>query len=243
MAERYREQMLEEVNQLLENYPELDYSIPADGVISHTDLLILNNLARELKQQQRKEENSKKQLEECTFKPVTLPNSLHSSAISSSEGGLGHKKSLELYNYHRNLQNKKESLRLSRQNDDAGLKECTFAPALNHAKVAPDTRNYHTKQVEEALYRMKKGRQDREVKQKFLQRGERVKEEAEYFSLKEKAHTSEPEEAPTLLLDVNLGEKMDRITLYPGDEGRLEEIAGEFAARHGLDEENREKLC
>jgi hypothetical protein len=40
MAERYREQMLEEVNQLLENYPELDYSIPADGVISHTDLLI-----------------------------------------------------------------------------------------------------------------------------------------------------------------------------------------------------------
>jgi hypothetical protein len=46
MAERYREQMLEEVNQLLENYPELDYSIPADGVISHTDLLILNNLAR-----------------------------------------------------------------------------------------------------------------------------------------------------------------------------------------------------
>lgn len=46
LAERHREQMLEEVNQLLENYPELDYSIPADGVISHTDLLILNNLAR-----------------------------------------------------------------------------------------------------------------------------------------------------------------------------------------------------
>lgn len=232
------------MNQLLENYPELDYSIPADGVISHTDLLVLNNLARELKQQQRKEEASKKQLEECTFKPATLPNSMHNSTISSGEGGLGHKKSLELYNYHRNLQSKKESLRLSRQSQDADLKECTFAPALSHAKVNADTRNYHTKQVEETLYRMKKGRHDREEKQKFLERGERSKKEAEYFSLKEKPPAaSEPEEAPTLLLDVNLGEKMDRITLYPGDEHRLEEIAGEFAARHGLDEENREKLC
>jgi hypothetical protein len=54
--------MLEEVNQLLENYPELDYSIPADGVITHTDLLILNSLAKEIKQQQRKEENNKKKL-------------------------------------------------------------------------------------------------------------------------------------------------------------------------------------
>lgn len=66
------------------------------------------------------------------------------------------------------------------------LKECTFAPVLNHTKVNPDTRNYHTKQVEEALYRMKKGRNDREEKQKFLQRGERSKKENEYFSLKEK---------------------------------------------------------
>ena len=53
---------------------------------------------------------------------------------------------------------------------------------------------------------MKKGRQDREEKQKFLQRGEKTKKETEYFSIKEKAATmSEPEEAPTLLLDVNLG--------------------------------------
>lgn len=62
MAEKFREQMLEEVNQLLENYPELDYSIPADGVISHTDLLILNNLAKEIKQQKRKEERSRQKL-------------------------------------------------------------------------------------------------------------------------------------------------------------------------------------
>lgn len=71
---------------------------------------------------------------------------MHNSTVSN-DTALGHKKSLELYNYHRNLQHKKESLRISRQNQDADLKECTFTPAINHAKVAPDTRNYHTKQV------------------------------------------------------------------------------------------------
>jgi hypothetical protein len=55
-----------------------------------------------------------------------------------------------------------------------------------------------------------------------LERGEKSRKKEEYFSLKEKSHASESEEAPTLLLDVNLGEKMDRITLYPGDENRLE---------------------
>lgn len=76
--------MLEEVNQLLENYPELDYTVPADGVISHTDLLILNNLAREIKQQQKKENNNKKKMQECTFKPATLPSSMQSSKVSNS---------------------------------------------------------------------------------------------------------------------------------------------------------------
>jgi hypothetical protein len=72
---------------------------------------------------------------------------------------------------------------------------------------------------------MKKGRHDREEKNKFLERGEKPsKKEAEFFSVKEKAPVSESEEAPTLLLDVNLGEKMDRITLYPGDENRLDQI-------------------
>lgn len=46
MAERHREQMLEEANKLIEAYPELESSIPSDGVISHTDLLVLHNMAR-----------------------------------------------------------------------------------------------------------------------------------------------------------------------------------------------------
>lgn len=65
-------------------------------------------------------------MEECTFKPTTISNSvtqtLNNSKISSVEGNLGHKKSLELYNFHKNLQSKKESLQASRQSEDIKLK-------------------------------------------------------------------------------------------------------------------------
>ena len=64
---------------------------------------------------------------------------------------------------------------------------------------------------------MYKGRQEYEHKQKFLERGEKVK--SRNTSIREE------EKVPTLILDVNLGEKVDRIVLYPGDEERLEEVA------------------
>jgi len=38
-----------------------------------------------------------------------------------------------------------------------------------------------------------------------------------------------------LILDVNLGDKTDRITLYREDEDKLEEVAEEFARKHDLD--------
>ena len=38
---------------------------------------------------------------------------------------------------------------------------------------------------------MKKGRQEREDKQKFLERGEKATKKEEYFSLKEKSHQTE----------------------------------------------------
>lgn len=52
---------------------------------------------------------------------------------------------------------------------------------------------------------MRKGREERDEKKKFLQRGEKgFKKNKKYQSVKEKQLT-EPEESPTLLLDVNLG--------------------------------------
>ena len=75
------------------------------------------------------------------------------------EGSLGQKKSLELYNFHREMQSKKESLRVSRQSEDSTMKECTFAPNIHRSKVQEDKSKYSTKEVEEALYRMRRGRE------------------------------------------------------------------------------------
>ena len=65
---------------------------------------------------------------------------------------------------------------------------------------------------------MRKGRKEYEEKQKFLERGEKLKNRGN-SSIKEE------ERVPTLILDVNLGEKVDRIILYRGDEDRLDEVA------------------
>lgn len=40
--------MLEEANELIEQYPEIDFAIPEDGVISHTDLLVLHKMAKDI---------------------------------------------------------------------------------------------------------------------------------------------------------------------------------------------------
>ena len=51
-----------------------------------------------------------------------------------------------------------------------------------------------------------------------------------------------PERSPILLLDVNLGNRVERLTLYSGDEECLEAVAHDFAVRHDLDEESEGKL-
>ena len=212
-------------------YPEMDFNIPKDGVISPTDLLVLYNKAKEFKLQCRKEEIEEQKLEECTFKPTTLPESqaMISSKFSTGEGSLGQKKSLELYHFHRQLQNKKESLRVSRQNEDPMMKECTFAPNIARQKVQADSSNYSTKQVQEALFRMRKGREQWEEKKRFLERGEPgMRKDQQYNSAMEKDEEKN-EETPILLLDVNLGSKVERLTLYSGDEDCLEEVARQFS--------------
>ena len=124
------------------------------------------------------------------------------------------------------MQSKKESLRVSRQSEDPGMKECTFAPQINRSKVAEDKSKYATKEVEEALYRMRKGREQYETKKKLLERGEPT-------SVKKGERQEEvAERTPILLLDVNLGSRVERLTLYSGDEECLEAVAQEFAARH-----------
>ena len=69
---------------------------------------------------------------------------------------------------------------------------------------------------------MRKGRQQWEDKQKFLARGQPgSKKDMKYCSGGEK-EDERNEETPILLLDVNLGSKVERLTLYSGDEDCLE---------------------
>jgi hypothetical protein len=47
---------------------------------------------------------------------------------------------------------------------------------------------------------------------------------------------------PSLTLDINLGDKVCKLDLYPEDGNRLVEVTEEFAERYGVDEENKKKL-
>ena len=109
------------------------------------------------------------------------------------------------------------------------MKECTFAPNIARQKVQADSSNYSTKQVQEALFRMRKGREQWEEKKRFLERGEPgMRKDQQYNSAMEKDEEKN-EETPILLLDVNLGSKVERLTLYSGDEDCLEEVARQFS--------------
>ena len=73
---------------------------------------------------------------------------------------------------------------------------------------------------------MRKGREQWEEKKRFLERGEpgSMRKDQQYNSAMEKDEEKN-EETPILLLDVNLGSKVERLTLYSGDENCLEEVA------------------
>ena len=67
-------------------YPEIDFNIPKDGIITPTDLLVLYNRAKEFKIQCQKDAQEEQELEECTFKPTTLPQSQAMVASKFSTG-------------------------------------------------------------------------------------------------------------------------------------------------------------
>lgn len=48
MAEKHRTLMLEQATELIDQYPELSSLVPEDGIITHTDLLVLHKTAKDL---------------------------------------------------------------------------------------------------------------------------------------------------------------------------------------------------
>lgn len=116
MAEKYRNTMLEEANRLIQECPTLEFKIPEDGVISHTELLVLHKMAKDLQKEKKKQEKVDEELKQCTFKPNTLTSSLGCSKASQfiPNANAGYKKSTELYEYYKEVKNKKDSLQASR---------------------------------------------------------------------------------------------------------------------------------
>lgn len=73
--------------------------IPEDGVITHTDLLVLHKVAKELEKGLKKNEMESEELKDCTFKPNTFSGSVSGSQMIDSKSG--NKKSFELYQHHK----------------------------------------------------------------------------------------------------------------------------------------------
>ena len=73
--------------------------IPEDGIVTHTDLLVLHKVAKEIEKGLKKNEMEIEELKDCTFKPNTLSGSVSGSQVVDSK--TGSKKSFELYQYHK----------------------------------------------------------------------------------------------------------------------------------------------
>lgn len=75
-----------------------------------------------------REERDDEEMRECTFKPKTLSNSMNTSKMSLNQST---NKCFELYEYHKELKSKKQSMKASRQEIDP---ECTFKPQINRSQ-------------------------------------------------------------------------------------------------------------
>lgn len=79
--------MLDKANKLIKEYPELADMIPEDGVVTHTDLLVLHKVASELEKGAKKFERQSEELKDCTFKPNTIASSFSNSQMTDSKTG------------------------------------------------------------------------------------------------------------------------------------------------------------
>ena len=80
----------------------------------------------------------------------------------------------------------------------------------------------------------------------FLERGEKPKDHQNTSNSRIASHKgsldSSAIESPNLIIDVNMGDKIEQIMIYKGDEYRIPELAKNFAIKHNLDYNSQLKL-
>eukprot|EP00826_Nyctotherus_ovalis_P016808 TRINITY_DN14893_c0_g1_i13.p1 TRINITY_DN14893_c0_g1~~TRINITY_DN14893_c0_g1_i13.p1 ORF type:complete len:529 (-),score=142.82 TRINITY_DN14893_c0_g1_i13:183-1769(-) len=185
-----------------------------ESVIRHVDSLMRIREKQERELTARRREEEEKELSECTFKPK-----INSYTRTSSNKNLSSFPVLEELS-------KSSKLKPKRNTNNSKKK---IQPTSGHKKaeaVDPMT--------EKAIERMRKGRQDRERVRNMLERTTdtnymRFNLEKQPPKPKPAEHTERPK--PLLKIEVNIGDKIERVLVYRGD--TAESLTRDFAEAHG----------
>lgn len=185
-----------------------------ESVIRHVDSLIKIKEKQERELTARRREEEEKELSECTFKPK-----INSYTRISSNTNLSPFPALQ-------GSSKPSKLKPKQTTNDSRKR----APLTSGQKRAEGTDSM----TERAIERMRKGRQDRERIRNMLERTT----DTHYmrFHLGKQPPKHKPAEhadrpKPMLKIEVNIGDKIERVLVYRGD--TAESLARDFAETHG----------
>ena len=181
LAENYREKQLSDTAQYLFDAQK---SPPADGRLTHADLLIYQQAIQKQKLKERVQAYAKKELELCPFTPNILENKTHRSQRSVSPsnteyqsstpiGNVGIKRGQELYSLSKSATKKQDQSYVEWYDQKYG-QECTFKPAIlkpNKLFGAGDRSIDTIPDANKSIGRIKKGREEREFVNAMKTRG------------------------------------------------------------------------
>jgi len=168
LANNYREKQLLNISNII---IDLDKKPPADGMLSHADLLIYQGLSSKHKMKKQKEKSVERELDECTFKPHTnsftrLPTTSSNRLDTSFDFDSSNFRGERLYK----IASNKKKPRVDRSSNDIDFEKsaehCTFQPKVIKNPKTPlrlNTKTLETsKDFTKSVERMKKGRAQRE---------------------------------------------------------------------------------
>jgi len=185
IAQNYREKILEGTADLIQQNKVIP---PKDGKITHVDLLILSKKVVQEKIEKKAEQIKEKEVEGCTFKPVTIDyvaeGKTDSHLESSTEhprkanamppNSLGKNRAFELYSLAKPRTMKKDKDRNEIEYEKY-CDECTFQPNITSTRnskvhTKPPT-EFYAKGVDRTIDRLRSARAEREHQLMLMERG------------------------------------------------------------------------
>lgn len=167
LANNYRDKQLQTIGDLI---TELNQEPPANGVVTHADLLIYQGMSTKNKLKKERQKSKERLLDECTFKPKTnagsrLPTTTTNRYENSYDG--------EAYNFRGERLYKladTKAPKIDRSTNEVEFEKsaenCTFQPRINRSAKTPlrsTNRSFaSSKDFNKSVERIKKGRERRE---------------------------------------------------------------------------------